>query len=133
MTLSLIRPSRNLMRSPSWRHGGFAMAIVLGLVGAFSGPFAVAAECNIEAGGEAAYAKVQWILKKNFYRTPDLGLPPYDEVNIKLLPGCVFQLNGEFHAKEKGHINFKHFEAEFVRDVGAPMGFKKSKFVVSGG
>jgi len=114
------------------RRASFAAALALGLAGVFSGSIAVGAECSIEADGEAAYAKVQWILKKNFYRTPDLGLPPYDEVKIKLLSGCVFQLNGKFHAKEKGHINFKHFDAEFARSDGAPMGFKKLKFVVSG-
>ena len=117
-----------------WR-GGFAAALALGLAGAFSGPVAVAGECSIEAHGETVYARVQAILKKNIAKAQEVGFVPYSEINIELLPGCVFKLDGSFHVKTNrvGRLKFKHFDAEFTRKEGAPMGFKKLKLRVSGG
>ncbi len=119
---------------PIWRRDGFAAALALGLAGAFSGPVAVAGECSIEAHGEAVYARVQAILKNKLSNAREVEFAPYDDINIELLPGCVFKLDGKFHvATDKGgRIKFKHFYAEFTRKDGAPMGFKKLKFSVSG-
>ena len=117
-----------------WR-GGFAAALALGLAGTFSGPVAVAGECSIEAHGEAAYARVQAILNKNIDKAQEVIFASYSGINIELLPGCVFKLDGKFQVKTQkvGELKFKRFDAEFIRKDGAPMGFKKVKFRVSGG
>lgn len=122
----LVRKTRMFNFNAQLRVISIAGAIALFLAAPTIGK---AAECSIKADGETVYARVQEILKKNIIKTPDLGFAPYDEINIKLLPGCVFQLDGKFHVKKKGKINFKRFEAEFVRQGGAPKGFKKLKLI----
>ena len=127
-------PRRISGRFIQWR-GGFAAALALGLAGAFSGPVAVAGECSIDADGETAYARVQAILNKNLAKADEVIFAPYGDINIELLPGCVFKLDGKFQVKTQrvSQLKWKRFDAEFKRKDGAPMGFKKLKFRVSGG
>jgi len=94
-----------------------------------------AANCSIEEHGETAYARVQAILKKNLDKAQEIMFAPYRQINIELLSGCVFKLDGKFQVQTQrvGDLKWKRFDAEFKRKDGAPMGFKKLKFRVSGG
>ena len=132
------RPANHQCKTRSkrrrWRS---SLAIVLALVLGVSAPRAApAAEpCSIEAHGETVYARVQAILKKKLAKAQEVMFMPYSEINIELLPGCVFKLDGKFQVKTQraGQLKWKRFDAEFKRKDGAPMGFKKLKFRVSGG
>ena len=88
---------------------------------------------QIEADGETVYARVQQIVKKNMYKAQEVSFAPYSEINIELLPNCVFKLDGKFFVKtaKEGQIKFRHFDAEFTRKKNAPMGFKKLKLTTN--
>lgn len=117
---------------PIWRRRGIAVALVLGLAGAIFGPAAVAGECSIEEHGETVYERVKAILKNKMERPQGLVLVSYSEIDVELLPGCVFKIDGKFGIHQQNNqLKFKRFHGEFARKNGAPMGFKKLKFSVS--
>lgn len=109
------------------------MLVVMTIVMPVNAP--ASGHCSIDTHGEAVYARVQEILRNNRFKADEVIFEPYKKIDIEMLPGCVFKLDGKFQVKtaRAGTLKWKRFDAEFKRKDGAPKGFKKIRLQVSGG
>ena len=107
-------------RRPTRRNRIIALALVLGIAGAAQS----AGACSIEADGPSAYERVKARLKELYERSPSVSFQAFKSIDTAVDDKCKFTLKGPFQVKKKGHVAFLKFEAELVRNGGAPMGWQ---------
>ena len=134
---SQVRLRMNLDHLSGIYKGGlraWAVAGAMALVTLFAAPAtAPAAECSIEAHGEAAYTRVKEKIREKLYKVQEFMFEPYETAEISIGPDCVFSLHGQFRARAKGNLVRRIYDAKLTPKRGAPRGMKVMEVRLSRG
>ncbi len=92
---------------------------------------ATAADCTIESHGEAAYSRVKQKIQEKLHKIEQFQFLPYQDIDVSVSSGCVFELHGNFSHKKKNNLIRKVFDAKLKPKSGAPHGMKMLKLQIS--
>jgi hypothetical protein len=90
-----------------------------------------AADCTIETHGQAAYTRVKEKIVEKMFKFEQFQFVPYEDIDVSVSSGCVFELHGNFSHKKKNNLIRKVFDAKLKPKSGAAHGMKMLKLQIS--